>query len=265
MMDTYDMNRQYIEAMRAESYKVQLKNRITDRGFWVTYSPEQMLKAVGYLKMQNRNGFDVYCRPVGYQYVLLDDLRLDVLKALSALQPCMLLETSPNNFQAWLILQELPSDRDTAKAICKELAGRFGADLASAEPDHVGRLPGFTNRKEKHRLPNGLYPFVRLRRAQNRVSSFNPCGGAVLHLPVSHTEQTALSSRTGKGGFSEQDFGRVCRLIRQGKSDAELYEYLFQNSPNLEQRKGHLHIDGYIQRTIQSARRSVEKGGTTYT
>lgn len=261
MTNTFEVIERYTDALQAESYKIQFKNRITEKGFWVSYSPDQLLRAIRYLRKQNGDGFDVYCRPVGYQYVLLDDLNRDALTDLATLQPCLILETSPNNYQAWLILSEVPADRETAKAICKELARRFGADLASAEPDHVGRLPGFTNRKEKHRLPNGLYPFVRLRRWQYRVSPFYPCGAAVLQTPAVDTEQAALVSPTGKGGLSEQDFGRVCWLIRKGRSDADVYEYLLQTSPNLEQRKGRRHVESYIRRTIQNARRSVEKAG----
>lgn len=256
MANTPIVIEQYMNAFHAELYKVQLKNRLTNEGFWVNYSPEQLTKAVGYLRKRNRDGFDVYCRPVGYQYVLLDDLTRETLTALATLQPCMLVETSFGNYQAWLILADVPADRETAKAICKELAQRFGADPASAEPDHVGRLPGFTNRKLKYQLANGLYPFVQLRKAQYRVSSFHPCGGAVPTLTTGQNSRTPLH-QSCNGSLSEQDFGQACWLIRQGKSDADICDYLMRNSPNLLERKGQRYVDSYLRRTINNAHKSI--------
>ena len=46
------------------------------------------------------------------------------------------------------------------------LAKRFGSDYGAAGRRHFSRLAGFTNRKEKHQKPDGLFPFVRLQYAQ---------------------------------------------------------------------------------------------------
>lgn len=246
----------YVSAFGADTYKVQLKNRLTEAGFWVEYTPVQLVRAAGYLRGRNAEGFDVYARPVGYQFVLLDDLRRDILADVATLKPCLLIETSPNNFQTWLALPTTPTDRETAKSICKELAQRFDADLASAEPDHVGRLPGFTNRKEKYRQPNGLFPFVKLHRAECRPALFTPCGGRVLTPIDSPPTETRNPTYTGKASTSEQDFGRACGLVRQGRTDEEIYRYLVDNSPNLSERKGK-HIRHYLTRTIQNARELV--------
>src|SRR5271166_5860982 len=48
------------------------------------------------------------------------------------------------------------------------LARRFLGDPASADWRHYGRLAGFTNRKEKYRRENGLFPFVLLHEASGR-------------------------------------------------------------------------------------------------
>ena len=48
-------------------------------------------------------------------------------------------------------------------------------------PDHVGRLPGYTNRKKKYQQANGQFPFVLLHRAEHRFANlFIPQWGAVL-------------------------------------------------------------------------------------
>ncbi|GAB3962994.1 hypothetical protein GCM10028805_65220 [Spirosoma harenae] len=246
---------QYLSAFDATSYKVQVKNRETEEGFWVEYSHTQLAKpeTIRYLRDKNRKGFDIYVRPVGYQYVLLDDLSFDSLWELAKLKPCLLIETSPANYQAWLILPMLPVNRETAKAICQELAIQLKADPACAEPDHVGRLPGFTNRKEKYRLPNGLFPFVRLCRSAYRISSFYPSGGAVLNHPNS-APVTPRRHSPKEYSLSEQDFGVACGMIRAGKSDSEIMQHLLTTSPDLASRKGK-YTDNYLSRTITNARK----------
>ncbi|OIN58636.1 DNA-primase RepB domain-containing protein [Arsenicibacter rosenii] len=256
---TADTVASFIAALQAPAYKVQLHNRSTDTGYWVEYSPLQLQSAVGFLRGKNAEGFDIYCRPVGHQYVLLDDLTKDRLAELATLLPCLLLETSPANYQAWLILSFLPENREQAKAICQELATRFGADMASAEPDHVGRLPGFTNRKEKHRQANGLFPFVRLHRWQHRLSTFHPCGGAVFQPQQRPPVNTHSFSHSGKNSTSEYDFARVCSLIRLGWSDQQIITELTETSPDIRSRKGK-HTDTYIRRTIQAAHKMLSIG-----
>jgi hypothetical protein len=75
--------------------------------------------------------------------------------------PALVVETSPRNFQAWL-----QHGRTLAKvlstAVAKALATEFHGDQGSADWRHFGRLAGFTNRKEKYRLANGHFPYVRL-------------------------------------------------------------------------------------------------------
>jgi len=256
---TTDVVQCYADALKAEKYRLQFKNRDTEEGFWVDYTAAQLVKleTVKYLSLKNKNGFDVYARPVGWQFVLLDDLTQDVLADLADLKPCMLMETSPGNFQAWLTLPEIPADRDTAKASCKELAIRFGADLASAEPDHVGRLPGFTNRKPKHQKSNGHFPYVLLRRWEYRLSTFYPRGGPVFNNTATQPGTCPTYRHSpGKGSISEQDFGVACGLVKAGKIDEQIYDHLLRTSPDLESRKGR-HIDRYLRRTISNARKSV--------
>jgi hypothetical protein len=76
-------------------------------------------------------------------------------------EPAAIVETSPRNFQAWLNHGErLPREVGTVAA--RALASRFDGDTKAADWRHFGRLAGFTNQKEKHCQPNGLFPFVRL-------------------------------------------------------------------------------------------------------
>ena len=80
------------------------------------------------------------------------------------------METSPNNFQAWLNHGQVLEAATSTRA-AKALVERFGGDPSSADWRHFGRLAGFTNPKRERQLPSGLRPFARLRSATGRVYS----------------------------------------------------------------------------------------------
>jgi hypothetical protein len=138
-----------------------------------TWNIKTLLNSLSWLQFQNLNGRNIYIRPKGENNLsLIDDLTAAVVSEMkkSGFQPAVLTETSPGNFQAWLKHAEmLPKDLGTAAA--RALAAKFQGDRGAADWRHFGRLAGFTNRKEKHRQPNGLYPFVRLATATGEVYS----------------------------------------------------------------------------------------------
>jgi hypothetical protein len=213
---------------------------------------DQLLHEVSYYKSKNTEGYNVYFRPIGYEYVLLDDLTRSSLLTLATLKPSLLIETSPDNFQAWLRLSNIPQGRDVALQICKELATLLGADMGSAEPDHIGRLAGYTNRKPKHRAANGLYPFVRLHKWEKRECEFIPlrgaCGEEISVIP--HNKTSDLSDR------SREDFNLCCMLINQGKTDDFIRYELELRSEKAKARKGGF---DYIGTTIKNARTRMQR------
>ncbi len=247
----YSSIERYLSAFEAGSYTVQLvhadkKNYPPVRR---EYSPDQLTGSLKFLQHKNALGYNIYARPVGYQYVLVDDLRRGVLGDLAGFRPCLLMETSPGNFQAFLAFEQVPASREQALELCREVAAYFGADPGSAEPDHVGRLPGFTNRKEKHRKADGRFPFVLLHGAARRCTSFSPQGGHCAQIN-SDSGQMPLT-RSGKDqDRSREDFNLVCMLIRQGRSDEFIRLRLEQVSMKATGRR-----DDYIGRTILNARR----------
>lgn len=114
--------------------------------------------------------------------VLLDDLDRDALHRISrdGLEPCLVVETSSANFQAWIRLTgagQVPYS--TMASVARHLARTYGGDERAVSPRQPGRLPGFTNRKPKHQQ-DGRFPFVRLVHAEpGRVAG---AGGSVLEL-----------------------------------------------------------------------------------
>lgn len=130
-----------------------------------------LLRSISWLRLKNGRGRNIYIRPSGeHRVTLIDDIGWRTVGRLKeeGFEPAVTVETSPGNFQAWLDHGEvLP--RELSTFVARILARRFLGDPASADWRHYGRLAGFTNRKEKYRRANGLYPFVLLHEASGRA------------------------------------------------------------------------------------------------
>src|ERR1017187_2245642 len=131
-----------------------------------TWDMPAVLKAIPWLRLQNRNGRNIYIRPRGeHNLSLIDDLTAASIERMKAegFHPALVVETSPGNFQAWLKHSRCLS-RELSTAAARALAKDFRGDLGAADWRHFGRLAGFTNRKEKYKA-DSLFPFVMLRQA----------------------------------------------------------------------------------------------------
>ncbi len=130
-------------------------------------------KAIKWLRHENGKGAHIYIRPAGtHSLSLIDDLTADSIERMRAdgFEPAVVVETSPNNFQAWLNHGQVLEAAMSTRA-AKALVERFRGDPASADWRHFGRLAGFTNPKRERQLPSGMRPFARLRSATGRVYS----------------------------------------------------------------------------------------------
>ena len=129
---------------------------------------------MGFLRIRNRDGYDVYFRPyagdhnAGYILLDLDQPVPGILARLRAQghEPCVVAETSPGRWQAWIRVSLEPLLPALATRVAKRLAEIYQADRASADWRHLGRLAGFTNRKPERRRTDGLAPWVRLIQAR---------------------------------------------------------------------------------------------------
>jgi RepB DNA-primase from phage plasmid len=160
---TYQTN-----AMHSDKFEIGLLRISPDRrGVMRIWDQATLLKSVAWLKRENVKGMNINIRPVGNHLTLLDDLSAETISTMGdqGFGPCVILETSPRNFQVWLDHGYQLALEDATHA-AQYLARRFGSDYGAAGRRHFSRLAGFTNRKEKHQKADGLFPFVRLEYAQ---------------------------------------------------------------------------------------------------
>lgn len=202
-----------------------------DRGFgqWTNrdLGPAGIMGMLGRAAAANARGGNVYVRlgPSARDkhpgIVLLDDLGLSAVEKLTqeGFEPLLVVETSPGNHQAWIrLLRGGSVPYATMGSVARYLAREYGGDPKAISPRQPGRLPGFTNRKPKHRREDGTYPFVRLVSAEpgrtaskgetllERLSSIGTAarraGAAPQTLPV------AAHPLTG----SRREFARLDRI-----------------------------------------------------
>ena len=150
--------------------------------------------AVGFLRARNREGFDIYLSPftpdrnAGYILVDLDRADPQIVHTMrcNGHEPCVVLQTSPGNLQAWVHVSATPLEPAVATEIGRQLARLYRGDPASVDWRHLGRLAGFTNQKPKRR--GGFYaPWVKLLHAQ--------AGLATHGARLVETAQRRLSAR----------------------------------------------------------------------
>jgi RepB DNA-primase from phage plasmid len=166
--------RRQLTAMPHELYLIRLIHHPTRKAFpgerlW-TAAQLLSVATLRFLRVRNREGCDVYIQPyagdqnAGYILVDLDSADPTVVEVMRAYghDPCVVLETSPDHWQAWIRLSASPLQPAMATAIGKQLARAYGGDLASSDWRHLGRLAGFTNQKPQRRTPAGYAPWVKI-------------------------------------------------------------------------------------------------------
>ena len=136
-------------------------------------------RGVRSLRADNRLGFNVYLWPyaegrnAGYIFLDLDHARPNVLQdmRIHGHEPCVVLETSPGNLQAWVRVSTTPLEPALATVLGRLLAERYGCDRASTDWRHLGRLAGFRNLKPAICGLTGVAPTVQIIHAEPVLAS----------------------------------------------------------------------------------------------
>jgi len=143
---------------------------LSDRGMLprlAALAPSRVITFLPMLKARNAQQAHIFIRPSGeHRFTVLDDLTQQAIDQLAGdgLEACAVVETSPENFQAWL-KHDAVYPKQLSTFVAQTLADRYQADPSAADWRRFGRLPGFTNCKPKYRRPDGRFPFVLLRSA----------------------------------------------------------------------------------------------------
>lgn len=210
-----------VEAMGCATFEVGVFNAEKGQMLTKVWDRETVLKSVPYLKYQNMQGNHIYIRPAGaHNLTMVDDLSADKIQQMKKAghTPALVVETSPNNFQAWLKHHEtLPTDLSTK--VSKEVATLYGGDLGSADWRHYGRLAGFTNCKKKYQKQNGLYPFVVLKEASG--NQYDNASAFVGQIQAKHeAEQQAEKERRAQfANIPTSSNTRVSKTINDFRND----------------------------------------------
>jgi hypothetical protein len=165
--------RAQLRAMGCERFDLGIKRNAGEMILREGQALTEIENAVKWLRHENAKGAHIYVRPAGdHSLTLLDDLSAEDIERMKreGFEPAATIETSPDNFQAWLNHGEI-LDAAIGTRAAKQLAARFNGDPSSADWRHFGRLAGFTNPKPERQLPSGMRPFARLRSATGRVYS----------------------------------------------------------------------------------------------
>lgn len=277
---TYLAIRRQLEGMGCQKYDIGIRDASGKGMMSRLWRRDEVLKSVAFLKKANFNGADIYIRPAESEgLILIDDLGLGTLARMDAegCNPAVIIQTSPQNYQAWVRVSRDQVDTRLATQVAKLLAERYGGDPNSADWRHYGRLAGFTNRKPLYRCPYVLAERCNgatakratelLAEAQKRVeeaeaSTVAKRTATPIHTPLKGDYEpvsyaisfyrTLARKYAGSYDPSRADCMVASDLLRMGLKPEQVSSILEETSPDLASRKEG-HVGDYLARTIAAA------------
>jgi hypothetical protein len=207
-VDTKEVVRRQLRALGNRGFELGIQHRETGAMELRVLSGETILASIGFLKWKNRCEHFIRIRPRWpHPFVLIDDLSVDRVHELEGrgFAPSVVVETSPENFQAWLNLGRRVR-REVMTLIARQVASTLDADRGAASWRQAGALAGFTNCKPEHRREDGLSPFVRLHMARHHV--FPRANALVRDAQRVQAAEQAASERT-RAYYAGRHRGRV--------------------------------------------------------
>lgn len=196
-------------------------------------------------------------------FLLLDDLsahQLEGQKENDRYRPGRLIvETSPDNFQVWIKAHRKISNPEKRYWI-----KQVNADPACDPNLRWGRCPGFRNRKEKYKQPDGLFPLARLIWVDWRkvatvpgitlsMVSNQPTKPMIRPQPISRKTGPIRRENYARDDASATDFAYALALLRRGVSRDEITQRLLGERVDWTHHQGERRQSAYIKRTINKA------------
>ena len=289
---TWQAIRRQLAAMPNDLYLVRLIHTLTGRPFpgERLWTAAQLVGAatIRFLRARNCEGCDVYIHPYAVDqnagYILVDLDRpdptaLDLMRA-NGHDPCVVVQTSPGNLQAWVHLTSSPLEPAVATAVSRHLAQLYGGDRASTDWRHLGRLAGFTHQKPARRTPDRCAPWVRLVHARAglaprgesllesvRQSMQPPASPLLIDWSTTDSDPTnaaeavtiyqscmqrwRIRERFPQPDWSIVDLWVARHLLSMGRSAVQIQAILRLASPHFPRRHGD--AEDYLRRTLARA------------
>lgn len=278
-------------AMGQSTYDIGLKDERSQLMLNKVFSQDEVLERLGWLKSMNAQGRHLYIRPSNeHGLILIDDLKRDQIQRLKddKLSPACLIETSKDNFQAWIKVSDRPVPPALRSYIAQSLAKEYGGDPNSADFRHYGRLAGFTNPKPERMKSDGRQPFVLIHEHDGRVAEAGSLwtARALEHINKREDEKTRnatieayqqysrdnghnydrtnpLATYQAMAGeilnhygastdLSRMDWMIARRMVTGGFNGPDIEGAIRDGSPNLSDRKA-ASTDNYVRHTVMKA------------
>ncbi|MCP5002541.1 MAG: hypothetical protein GY941_01115 [Planctomycetes bacterium] len=276
----FDSIARTLSALPSDRYELGIRNEKTDKMMLRLWDRETILadKTIGFLKARNAAQEHIYIRPASpHQFTLLDDIDRLTINRLenTGFSPCLVIQTSPNNFQAWLNHGEVLSN-ELSTFVAQYLSTEFNSDPGSADYRHFGRLPGFTNPKEIY-FTGIFYPFVKLEKATNAIYSeasffiekqrldFESLAKELKrikessakdfnkqNLPISKTVEDFYNNPRYDYDCHRADLAFCVYAINRGMNQSELFDLLLR-ARDLSKKGNVKRQSQYVERTIEKA------------
>lgn len=281
----------YHSAVQADRYRITSRNEkknltlILDRDPVTKetkgFLPNDVKKHLPDMERLEKKGENIYITPISENthHILIDDLSREKLKQLilDGYEPAVVLESSPNNYQAIINLPKLGSkhDKQISNKITQYLNTQYG-DEKLRGAIHPHRFPGFSNRKEKHKKSDGTFPIVKLLETAQRIcektlnlskkilielenfSTKRKEDKAIISEPQTFAGNAYLShlqdirSRMPITDFSRLDSMIALRLRATGHNQIEIENAILNFAPKIRKKEGRNWQD-YARRTAAYA------------
>lgn len=249
----------------------------------------------GFATAQNAQGADIYISPhpqAEHSFILLDDITSENVNQmrLDGIEPAILVESSPNNFQAWVMLSDKPLSKEQRLEASRLLTHKYHGDVGAIGSARTGRMASFTNTKPKHKNAQGKPPYCKLTQTRAGVatnghqivqqanelianskalavknkrvldieSASDYLGYGASPTQFFQTEAKKILNRYGnETDLSRLDF-MVCKTMHESHQfgSVQIAQALREASPNIDDRKHN--VEDYIERTIAAAKAAAE-------
>lgn len=232
---------------------------LSDRGMLNHDRPrcaEEVLRSAGWAWSENTRGSNIYIRPArcfSFPVVMFDDLDCLKIDKICKKYSCLAVETSKNNFQAW-ISTTLSLGEAQRAAVQSAIANLIGADPGSTSGEHFGRAAGFRNQK-----PGRGGFLVGVRSHRHDLPALDPAPYLFAPSPVGggvpFTKPLEIRPSAVDGDESSAEFRFALARLAAGNYEPEIIKNIAHRALARGKRKTAAACDEYAKKTVEKARK----------